>query len=426
VLLGAFASLPLVIHVMFPRLAARVGRGGRRLLTGGDRHRLALERCGLAPSLGRHAGFTCEEMAEIVGRLIEDTGLAGRLAPLVLIVGHGSTSLNNPHESAHDCGACGGGRGGPNARVFAQMANHPEVRRLLAAAGRPLGDATWFVAAEHNTANDAISYFDLDLVPAAVEPLLREAQDALERSRRGNAHERCRRFDGVPLWYPPGLALSHVEARAEDLAQPRPEYGHATNAFCLVGRRERSRGLFLDRRAFLVSYDPTRDEDGRALSRLLGAVVPVVAGISLEYYFGYVDPTGYGCGTKLPHNVTALVGVMDGHASDLRTGLPWQMVEVHEPVRLTLLVEAPRERLRDVVRQSPELDRLVKNRWIVVAALAPDGGEIDELEAGGFRRHRIETTEFPATLDSAAWYQGRRGFLGFARVGPAASGRTPS
>src|SRR5262249_56269873 len=116
---------------------------------------------------------------------------------------------------------------------------------------------------------------------------------------------------------PPIAALAHVEGRAADLAQPRPEYGHATNAFCVIGRRSRTRGLFLDRRAFLVSYDPTLDHDGAVLARIMAAVVPVVAGISLEYYFSYVDPSGYGSGTKLPHNVTSLLGVMDGAQSDL-------------------------------------------------------------------------------------------------------------
>src|SRR5439155_24283917 len=161
------------------------------------------------------------------------------------------------------------------------------------------------------------------------------ARDAIDIARRREAHERCRRFDAVPRWYPPLAALAHVQGRAADLAQPRPEYGHATNAVCIIGRRTRTRGLFLDRRAFLVSYDPaTADADGATLARVLAAVVPVAAGINLEYYFSRVDPVGYGSATKLPHNITALLGVMDGHASDLRTGLPWQMVEVHEPVRL--------------------------------------------------------------------------------------------
>src|SRR5205823_12201589 len=155
-----------------------------------------------------------------------------------------------------------------------------------------------------------------------------------------NAHERCRRFQSAPLTISFEEARKHVEERAEDLAQVRPEWGHATNALCVVGRRSRTRGLFLDRRAFLTSYDPTQDdEDCTVLTRLLQAAVPVCAGISLEYYFSYTDNPGYGSGSKLPHNITALLGVMDGAASDLRTGLPWQMVEIHEPVRLLFVVE---------------------------------------------------------------------------------------
>src|SRR5262249_25530566 len=161
----------------------------------------------------------------------------------------------------------------------------------------------------------------------------------------------------VPTWYPPLAALAHVQGRAADLAQPRPEYGHATNAFCLIGRRARTRGLFLDRRTFLVSYDPAIDEDGAILARIMGAVVPVGDGSKSESYFTYVAPPGYGCGTTLPHNVTSLLGVMDGAQSDLRTGLPWQMVEIHEPTRLTIIVEGTRDRLLRVVRDNPGIDR---------------------------------------------------------------------
>src|SRR5216117_2412851 len=180
---------------------------------------------------------------------------------------------------------------------------------------------------------------------------------------------RCRTAGSAPGWYPPLAALAHVEGRAADLAQPRPEYGHATNAFCIIGRRARTCGLFLDRRAFLVSYNPTGDHDGAILARVMAAVVPVVAGISLEYYFSYVDPTGYGCGTKLPHNVTSLLGVMDGAQSDLRTGLPWQMVEIHEPARLAIVVEGAPDRVRRVLLDNPAIERLVRHRWIWLACL---------------------------------------------------------
>jgi uncharacterized protein YbcC (UPF0753/DUF2309 family) len=350
-------------------------------------------------------------MADIVRRVLEDIGMGDRCSPLVLVFGHGSISLNNPHESAHDCGACGGGRGGPNARAFAQMANDARVRERLAGEGMPIAASTWFVGGQRNTCNNEVTLFDDHLIPEACRLLFERAMEAIDTTRRREAHERCRRFDGVPRWYPPAAALAHVQGRADDLAQPRPEYGHATNAFCVIGRRTRTRGLFLDRRAFLVSYDPTHDKDGAVLARIMAAVVPVVAGISLEYYFGYVDPTGYGCGTKLPHNVTSLLGVMDGAQSDLRTGLPWQMVEIHEPTRLAIVVEGTREQLSRVVEANPHIERLVRNRWVWLASLDQDSGRLWELRSTGFVAHSAEHPLAVVRGESAAWYQGKRGFL---------------
>ena len=365
---GWLALIPLVFRVVFPWLSSRWHRV-RETSSAPTETRLRIDRTDEPPPIGTHNGFTVREMADIVRRVLEEIGIPHRLSRLVLVVGHGSISLNNPHESAHDCGACGGGRGGPNARAFAQMANHPRVRET-ARRRRPARSrtSTWFASAQRNTCNSEVVYFDADLMPAEIRPLFERAKDAMDAARRREAHERCRRFDAVPTWYPPIAALAHVEGRAADLAQPRPEYGHATNAFCIIGRRPRTRGLFLDRRAFLVSYDPERDDDtGTILARIMAAVVPVVAGINLEYYFSYVDPTGYGCGTKLPHNVTSLLGVMDGAQSDLRTGLPWQMVEIHEPARLAMVVEGPRDRLLGVVAGNPAIERLVRNRWMWLA-----------------------------------------------------------
>jgi len=417
-LVGWLSLVPLVLRVVFPWLVSRWGRV-RETSIAAARTRLQLDRTAAIPPVGKHAGFTVPEMSAMVRRVLDDIGLSTRLSRLVLVVGHGSVSLNNPHESAHDCGACGGGRGGPNARAFAQMANDPRVRQDLAAGGLMLPLSCWFVGAERNTCSNSVTLFDEDLVPADLRPTLDRVHQAIEMARRREAHERCRRFDAVPGWYPPVAALAHVEGRAADLAQPRPEYGHATNAFCIVGRRARTRGLFLDRRAFLVSYDPARDGDGAILSRVLAAVVPVVAGINLEYYFSYVDPTGYGCGTKLPHNVTSLLGVMDGAQSDLRTGLPWQMVEVHEATRLALVVEAPRERLRQVVDANPAVARLVRNRWIWLACLDVDGGALWELRVEGFRPHVPEHPLRVVIGESAAWYQGKRGFLPPVAIVPA-------
>jgi uncharacterized protein YbcC (UPF0753/DUF2309 family) len=407
---GWLALVPLVLRVVFPWLSSRWSRVQETSIAARTT-RLLLDRADAAPPIGRHTGFTVGEMADIVRRVLDDLGIRDRLSPLVLVVGHGSISLNNPHESAHDCGACGGGRGGPNARAFSHMANDPRVRAALAAGGLLIDASVWFVGAQRNTCDNAVDFFDEDLIPAETRPLFERAKAAIETTRRREAHERCRRFDAVPRWYPPLAALAHVQGRAADLAQPRPEYGHATNAFCVIGRRERTRGLFLDRRAFLVSYDPAGDADGAILARILAAVVPVVAGINLEYYFSYVDPAGYGCGTKLPHNVTSLLGVMDGAQSDLRTGLPWQMVEIHEPARLAMVVEGARDRIARIVGNSPDLERLVRNRWIWLACLDERSGAVWEFRSGTFVLHRPEHPLAAVSGDSLAWYQGKRGFL---------------
>jgi uncharacterized protein YbcC (UPF0753/DUF2309 family) len=416
---GWLALVPLVLRVVFPWLSSRWHRV-REKSTSVSRTRLQLDRQDGVPPIGAHSGFSVPEAADIVRRVLEDIGILDRLAPLVLILGHGSISLNNPHESAHDCGACGGGRGGPNARAFAQMANDLRVRQLLAAQSVHIPADTCFVGGQRNTCNNEVTLYDEDLVPAERLALLERARDVIETARRREAHERCRRFDSAPHWFPPLAALAHVEGRAADLAQPRPEYGHATNAFCIIGRRTRTRGLFLDRRAFLVSYDPTPDYDGAVLARMMAAVVPVVAGISLEYYFSYVDPTGYGSGTKLPHNVTSLLGVMDGAQSDLRTGLPWQMVEIHEPTRLSIIVEATPDRLRRVVNNNSAIERLVRNRWIWFACLDAESGALWEFRSTGFVQHTPKHPLPAVSGGSASWYQGKRGFLSPVAIVPEA------
>jgi hypothetical protein len=113
----------------------------------------------------------------------------------------------------------------------------------------------------------------------------------------------------------------------------------------------------------------------------------------------------------LPHNVTSLLGVMDGAQSDLRTGLPWQMVEIHEPARLAIVVEGPRDRLLRVIEANPTIERLVRHRWIWLACLDAESGALWELRATGFVPHTPEHPLAVVAGESAAWYQGKRGFL---------------
>jgi hypothetical protein len=190
----------------------------------------------------------------------------------------------------------------------------------------------------------------------------------------------------------------------------------------VVGRRALTRDLFLDRRAFLVSYDPTGDVEGRILERTLAAVGPVGAGINLEYYFSYVDNERYGCGTKLPHNVTALLGVMNGPNSDLRTGLPWQMVEIHEPVRMLTIVEARPAIILAAAERQPGVRELVVNRWIQLVSMDPDSGAVQIYGDHGFMPYQPASGRLPVTPSSVAWYRGRADHLPPAHIARAATG----
>lgn len=321
---------------------------------------------------GLQVGFTVEEMADRVEKLLRCIGLTHNLSPLVYVIGHGSSSANNPHHGAHDCGACSGRPGLVNARVFAFMANYQPVRDMLAARGLSIPDTTQFVGGMHDTASDEIKFYDETVLTEKNGRLHAKNKLLFEKALDLDAKERSRRFMSIDTKQPIEKIRNDIKKRSVSYYEPRPELGHGTNALCVVGRRDLTKHLFLDRRAFLNSYDYTSDPKGDLLLSVLTPLGVVCGGINLEYFFSRMDNYKLGAGTKLPHNVMGLIGVANSSDGDLRSGLPLQMIEVHDPVRLLMIVEHYPEVVKKVIQSNPALYEWFSNEWVHLVVLHPE------------------------------------------------------
>ena len=334
---------------------------------------------------GRATGFTPEQalaQAEAVLRAMSMTSDFGRL---VMLTGHGSTTANNPHASGLDCGACGGHTGEANARVAAGVLNDPEVRIGLRRKGIDIPEDTWFLGCLHDTTTDAIAIFDQDEVPSQFAPHLAELKRWLARASAMARAERAARLgiDG-------GDVDGQVIARSRDWAQVRPEWGLAGNAAFIVAPRQRTRGIDLGGRAFLHSYDWQQDEGFGILQLIMTAPMVVGSWINLQYYGSTVNNRAFGSGNKVLHNVVGTLGVIEGNAGDLRTGLPWQSVHdgrrfIHEPLRLNVVIEAPLAAMDDVIARNAGVRELVENRWIHLFAIDGTGRPSHRHMHGGWQ-----------------------------------------
>lgn len=333
---------------------------------------------------GLQVGFTKIEMADRVEALLKSIGLVKDFAPLVYVVSHGSSSVNNPHFSAYDCGACSGRPGSVNARVICEMANDIQVREILNSRGIEIPMNVRFMGALHDTSRDEIVFYDEAHLNDSIKAKHIDFSMLFQKALENNAFERARRFELLNQNQPKSQVHKAITQRSVSLFEPRPELNHATNSLCIVGSRILTQGLFLDRRAFLNSYDHAIDENGDLLFGILRAAAPVCGGINLEYFFSRVDNQRLGAGSKLPHNVMGLVGVANGIDGDLRPGLPSQMIEVHDPIRLLIVVEQIPEKILSVIQRSSETYEWFINEWIHLVSVHPDTGEMRRFSHGCF------------------------------------------
>ena len=323
---------------------------------------------------GRRTGFDDHErvdMAEAVLRAMSMTAGFGRL---VLMAGHGSTTVNNPHASSLDCGACGGHTGEANARVAAVIVNDPGVRIGLRERGIDIPDDTWFLGCLHDTTTDEITIFEAQSAPESHRAQIADVRKLLARASSITRLERAKLL---------GIAASvetepRVVLRSRDWAQVRPEWGLAGNAAFIAAPRTRTRGIDLEGRAFLHDYDWRIDTDLNVLTLIMTAPMVVASWINLQYYGSMVNNRVFGSGNKVLHNVSGVIGVLEGNAGDLKAGLPWQSVHdgtrfVHEPLRLNVFIEAPIEALSAVIEKNSSVRELVDNRWVHLFAMSEDG-----------------------------------------------------
>jgi len=305
-------------------------------------------------------------------------GLTHNFAPYVIFCGHGSCTQNNAFASSLDCGACGGHEGSGNARVLAQILNQPKVREHLAKRGIAIPETTRFMGGKHNTTTDEVTLFN-----GGESKALTQIKRDLNSARYENCRVRQGKMDKSPL---PASAKEHVARRSQDWAQTRPEWGLAKNAAFVIGPRSLTKKLDLDGRCFLHSYEPDQDSDGKSLETILTAPMVVAQWINTQYLFSTLDNIAYGGGSKITKNITGKIGVMQGNASDLMTGLPLQSVYAsdqkpyHEPQRLMTVVYAPKERIDAIVKQQPVLQKLFGNGWVQLVCLEPKTQKVHILQ----------------------------------------------
>ncbi len=341
----------------------------------------------LRPTWPKLSSTNWTERIDLAENVLRSMGIVNSFARLVLLVGHGSSTTNNPHAAGLDCGACGGQTGEVNARLLAQLLEKPEVRRGLRARGIRIPRDTYFVAGLHDTTTDELRLFDVEL-PESHRVEMRDLQRWLAAAGDVTRVERAPSLGLGALR--DDLAGLHdaMRQRTADWAQVRPEWGLADNAAFVVAPRWRTRGMDLDGRVFLHDYDHRLDVDDATLTLIMTAPMVVTNWINMQYYASTVDNRVFGSGNKVLHNVVGGdLGVFEGNGGDLRIGLAMQSLHDgeqwrHTPLRLSVFIEAPEDSIDGVIERHENVRHLVDNGWLHLFRI-DDAGTVYERAAGG-------------------------------------------
>ena len=317
-------------------------------------------------------GIPLEQQVEMAKNALNAMSLTENFAPFVMIVGHGSTTINNPHATGLDCGACGGHTGEANAKVAAAVLNNKEVRKQLCERQIFIPDSTLFLACLHDTTTDEISIFNEHEVPTNLKEELNELKQSLSQAGHATRTERAIRMSIK------GDVDSDIKERSKDWSQVRPEWGLAGCSAFVVAPRGRTKNIDFGGKSFLHSYDWKQDKGFSILELIMTAPMVVTSWINLQYYASTVDNKKFGSGNKTLHNVTAGVGILEGHSGDLRVGLPIQSVHdgkkyQHEPNKLNVIIEAPIEAMNAILEKHPTVRNLCDNEWIYLLAMDQNG-----------------------------------------------------